>query len=69
MDVSAVNVGSGIFLARVLAAAVGFLRQGPVEDPRIAAVKLQRFLRRNGLSYKADPELPKIEATIFGERH
>lgn len=69
LDVSALNVGSGIFLAGVLAAAVGFLRQGPVEDPRIAEAKLQRFVRRNGLSYKTDPKLPKIEATIFGEGH
>ena len=69
LDVSAVNVGSGIFLAGVLAAAVGFLRQGPVEDPRIAAAKLHRFVHRNGLSYTADPKLPKIEATIFGEGH
>jgi hypothetical protein len=69
LDVSALNVGSGIFLAGVLAAAVGFLIQGRVEDPRIAAAKLKRFVQRNGLSYKADPKLPKIDATIFGEGH
>ena len=69
LDVSALNVGSGIFLAGVLAAAVGFLVQGRGEDPRIAAAKLNRFVQRNGLSYKADPKLPKIDATIFGEGH
>lgn len=69
LDASAVNVGSGIFLAGVLAAAVGFLLQGPMEDPRITAAKRSRFVQRNGLSYKADPKLPKIDAMIFGEGH
>ncbi|MCC9175196.1 hypothetical protein [Arthrobacter sp. zg-Y179] len=69
LDASAVNVGSGIFLAGLLAAAVGFLLQGAKEDPRITAAKLSRFVQRNGLSYKEDPKLPRIDATIFGEGH
>ncbi|MBP3043967.1 hypothetical protein KKR91_05015 [Arthrobacter jiangjiafuii] len=68
-QLSALNIGSGIFLGGILLAAVGFLLGGPREDPRIAAVRRNRFVDRNGLFYQADPGLPKMDATIFGQGH
>lgn len=69
VDVSPVNVGSGIFLGGVLLAAIGFAVQGMGEDPRLAAARMDRFVERNGLTYTQDPKLPKADATIFDQGH
>ncbi|MFL4477951.1 hypothetical protein ACIPUB_06640 [Paeniglutamicibacter sp. ORCA_105] len=65
LDASYLNIGSGIFLGGVLAAAIGFLLQTRDEDPQVIAAQLARFVQRNGLSHNEEPKLPKLQGTIF----
>ena len=66
---SALNIGSVIFLAGVIAAAIGILFEARKEDPRIAAVRLSRFVQQNGLFHEEDPVLPKLNGAIFEQGH
>lgn len=69
LGASYLNIGSGIFLGGVLAAAIGFLLQAKGEDPQVAAAKLARFIQRNGLFHHQEPKLPKLAGTIFEQGH
>ena len=69
LDASALNVGSVIFLTGVVIAAIGFLLEARKEDPRIAAIRLSRFVQQNGLVHQEDPALPKLNGSIFEQGH
>lgn len=69
LDAPALNIGSGIFLGGVVAAAIGFILEARGEDPQIATIRVRRFVQQNGLFYQEEATLPKLKGVIFEQGH